>query len=117
MTSAIINFVSASYPGLRNALLQASATDAGLDMEDVEEDVVAEQETLIELPTDKDILKEQDLDTVMTQPEPASTSTSGTQASSRSINSPSFTQLQTTLMEASKGVTEGTDAEYKRYVA
>ena len=114
MTSAIINFKSASYySSLRNAVLQASATDAGLEMEDVEEDVVAEQETLIELPTDEDTLKEQDLDIVMPQLEPAS---SGTQAN-RLIDSPSFTQLQTTLMEASKGVTEGTDAEYKRYAA
>jgi len=32
---------------------------------------------------------------------------------SRSINTPDFAQLQTTLIEASKGVTERTDAEYK----
>lgn len=76
------------FPGLRDAVLPSA--EVGLNMEDIEEDVAAERETLII--------------------QPATTTTSG-----RSIDAPDFAQLQTTLMEASKGVTEGTDAEYKRY--
>jgi hypothetical protein len=64
-------------------------------MQEIEEDVTAEQETLIKL-SGKD-------------------SESDGAQSARSIDAPNFTQLQTTLMEASKGVTEGTDTEYKRY--
>lgn len=62
-------------------------------MDDITEDACAEQETLL--------------------PE-------GNEAGSigaTSIDAPDFVMLQSTLMEASKGVTEGTDNEYKRYVA
>jgi hypothetical protein len=74
-------------------------------MDDIEQDVAAEQETLvIELPSE---LEEPAANGVQT----AAITTTTT----RSIDAPDFAQLQTTLIGASKGVTEGTNAEYKRY--
>ena len=99
MATVITDPAPACFPGLRDAVLP-SAT-AGLDIEDIEEDVTAEQETLTDMPTPTN--EEPDSGV---QPEQATTS--------RSINAPDFAQLQTTLIEASKGVTERTDAEYKR---
>ncbi|KAG1869936.1 hypothetical protein F4604DRAFT_1584203 [Suillus subluteus] len=59
-------------------------------MDDIAEDVCAEQETLL----------------------PGGNKGGGIAATS--IDAPDFAMLQSTLMEASKGVTEGTDNEYKR---
>jgi hypothetical protein len=79
--TAAINPALACFPGLRDAVLPSPPPTAGLDMEDIEEDITAEQETLLDVMPSKE---------------------------------PDGAQLQTTLMEASKGVTEGTDAEYRR---
>ncbi|KAG1724756.1 uncharacterized protein EDB91DRAFT_1170028 [Suillus paluster] len=75
------------FPGLCG-VLSGSAT--GLEIDEIEEDVAAEQETIIE--------------------PGAGLKTANT----GSIDTPDFVKLQMTLMEASKGVTDGTDAEYKR---
>lgn len=57
-------------------------------MDDIAEDVTAEQETLIDAP----------LQSVLSRPTDSTFD---------------FTKLQSTLMDASKGVTEGTDSEYR----
>ncbi|KAG1752751.1 uncharacterized protein EDB91DRAFT_1343747 [Suillus paluster] len=77
------------FPGLCG-VLSGSAT--GLEIDEIEEDVAAEQETIIE--------------------PGAGLKTANT----GSIDTPDFVKLQMTLMEASKGVTDGTDAEYKRWM-
>jgi hypothetical protein len=78
-------------------------------MDDIEQDVAAEQETLvIELPSE---LEEPATKGVQA----AAITTTTTTTTTRSIDAPDFAQLQTTLIGASKGVTEGTNAEYKRY--
>ncbi|KAG2115287.1 uncharacterized protein F5147DRAFT_769742 [Suillus discolor] len=69
------------FPGLHDMLPSASAS--GIEMDDITEDIVAEQETLVEL-------------------------------SNRSIDAPDFTRLQSMLMDVSKGVTQGTSAQYKQ---
>src|SRR6267154_5817173 len=88
------------FPGLCSMLPSV----VGLNMDDVEEDVAAEQETLIKPSGTKE------LSDGITQPVATTTSTSG------SVNAPDLAKLQMTLIEASKGVMEGTDAEYKRCV-
>lgn len=75
------------FPGLCGVL---SGSAAGLETDDIEEDIAAEQETIIEPSTG--------LKTMNTG----------------SMDAPDLAKLQETLMEASKGVTDGTDAEYKR---
>lgn len=72
------------FPGLRDAMSPGGAST--LELQEVADDVAAEQETLpvSEAATDVDEL------------------------------GPEFAQLQATLLEASKGVTDGTDMEYKR---
>ena len=47
--ATVINPAPACFPGLRDAVLPS--TTAGLDIEDIEEDVTAEQETLTDMPT------------------------------------------------------------------
>lgn len=84
--AAMVNPVQC-FPGLCGVL---SGSAAGLEMDDIEEDVAAEQETIIEPSTGLEMMN------------------------TGSINAPDFAKLQETLMEASKGVTDGTDAEYKR---
>ncbi|KIJ08191.1 hypothetical protein PAXINDRAFT_158207 [Paxillus involutus ATCC 200175] len=72
------------FPGLRDAMSPGGTST--LELQEVADDVAAEQETLpvSEAATDVDEL------------------------------GPEFAQLQATLLEASKGVTDGTDMEYKR---
>jgi hypothetical protein len=97
--TAAINPAPACFPGLRDAVLPSPT--AGLDMEDIKEDVAAERETLMDVTPSK-------------EPDGAQLERGTPDSTSKSINQPDFAQMQTTLMEASKGVTEGTDAEYKR---
>jgi hypothetical protein len=82
------------YPGLSDAMSPNLSDGEALEAFDVSDDMSAEQETLfpnspVGLATAKDV---------------------------GDLNN-DFAQLQVTLLEASKGVTEGTDAEYKRSAA
>lgn len=95
MTTAIVNAVQ-SFPGLCG-LLVPSAVDSP-EMDDITEDFTAEQETILVEPG------ESNMNGIST------TSESRHAAGAGLID----TTLQSTLMEASKGVTEGTNAEYKR---
>ncbi|KAG1853519.1 hypothetical protein F4604DRAFT_1933212 [Suillus subluteus] len=75
------------FPGLCGLLPSVSASS--LEMDDITEDVTAEQETLVDAP----------LQPVLSKPTDSTID---------------FAKLQSTLMDASKGVTEGTDSEYRR---
>jgi hypothetical protein len=87
MTSTVID-PKQHFAGLQSVL----PFTADLEMDaNIEEDVAAEQETLI-------------------GPEQSAS----TMTVNRSMDASEFAKLQTTLMGASKGITEGTDAEYKR---
>jgi hypothetical protein len=87
MTSTAIDPMQ-HFAGLQSVL--PLTTDLEMDA-NIEEDVAAEQETLID--------PEQSAPTIM---------------ANRSMDASEFAKLQATLMEASKGITDSTDAEYKR---
>ncbi|KAG1825453.1 uncharacterized protein BJ212DRAFT_1294889 [Suillus subaureus] len=87
MTSTVIDPMQ-HFAGLQSVL--PLTTDLKMNA-NIEEDVTAEQETLID-------------------PEQSAL----TMTMNRSMDASEFTKLQVTLMEASKGITEGMDAEYKR---
>ncbi|KAG2079197.1 hypothetical protein BDR04DRAFT_1112475 [Suillus decipiens] len=89
------------FPGLCDVLLSASAS--GIRMDDITKDITAEQETLVKL-------SDRESNGICTL-DPPLPLTSG-----KSIDAPDFAKLQLTLMHASKGVTEGTGAEYKRFI-
>ncbi|KAG2114585.1 uncharacterized protein F5147DRAFT_769894 [Suillus discolor] len=86
------------FPGLHDVLPSASAS--GIEMDDITEDVAAEQETLV-----KPSNRVSDNVCTMDPPLPST--------SMKSIDAPDFARLQSTLMDALKGVTEGTSVEYK----
>ncbi|KAG2348663.1 hypothetical protein BDR05DRAFT_995070 [Suillus weaverae] len=83
-----------SFPGLRGLLVPTTVSSP--EMDDITEDFTAEQETIL--------VGESNMSGIST------TSESCHAAGTGSID----TTLQSTLMEALKGVTEGTNAEYKR---
>ncbi|KAG2354915.1 hypothetical protein BDR07DRAFT_1493931 [Suillus spraguei] len=78
------------FAGLHNVLPLAADLEINAN---IEEDVAAEQETLIR---------------------PSSGKEQSAPTMNMSMDASEFAKLQVTLMEVSKGVTEGTDAEYKR---
>ncbi|KAG2351042.1 hypothetical protein BDR07DRAFT_1386606 [Suillus spraguei] len=77
------------FAGLHNVLPLAADLEINAN---IEEDVAAEQETLIS---------------------PSSGKEQSAPTMNMSMDASEFAKLQVTLMEVSKGVTEGTDAEYK----
>ncbi|KAG0703362.1 hypothetical protein DFH29DRAFT_874485 [Suillus ampliporus] len=81
---------SPCFPGVCAILPLASASS--IEMDDIAEDIAAEQETFVELSGN--------------EPVPP--------APSKSMDGCDFTKLQLTLIDASKGVTKGTNMEYKR---
>ncbi|KAG1837856.1 hypothetical protein DFJ58DRAFT_734145 [Suillus subalutaceus] len=85
-----------SFPGLHGLLMPATVSSP--EMDDITEDFTAEQETMLAEPCKSN-----------------TNITSTTSESRHAVGTSSIdTTLQSTLMEASKGVTEGTNAEYKR---
>ncbi|KAG1855974.1 hypothetical protein F4604DRAFT_2040601 [Suillus subluteus] len=85
-----------SFPGLHGLLVPATVSSP--EMDDITEDFTAEQETMLAEPGESNT-------NIM-----ATTSESRHAVGASSIN----TTLQSMLMEALKGVTEGTNAKYKR---
>ncbi|KAG1834301.1 hypothetical protein DFJ58DRAFT_869142 [Suillus subalutaceus] len=85
-----------SFLGLHGLLMPATVSSP--EMDDITEDFTAEQETML------------------AEPRKSNTNiTSTTSESCHAVGTSSIdTTLQSTLMEASKGVTEGTNAKYKR---
>jgi len=81
-----------TYSGLREAL---STPENALELDDVADDVAAEQETL-------------------TSPE-VPTGAAGSTEGGAGIND-ELSRLQETLKSVSKGISDGTETEYKRYV-
>ena len=75
-----------TLPGLQEPVASLTTTGSPLECQDISDDLNAEWETLS--------LEEATMDV--------------------SSSGPEFAQLQATLLEASKGVTDSTDAEYRR---
>lgn len=93
--STVIDTVQ-SFLGLHGLLVPATVSSP--EMDDITEDFTAEQETML------------------AKPGKSNTNIMSTTSESRhAVGASSIDMtLQSTLMEASKGVTEGTNAEYKR---